>query len=211
MTDTPVINPGLISRVTNILLRPAQEWEVIRAEPSSVQSLFVGYAVILAAIGPIAELIGGQIFGISFLGVTWRPDLSAALAGAVVGYVTSLAGVFLLGLVIEALAPTFGGSKDRLLAMKVAVYSWTAAWLAGIFGLVPALGILALLGLYSLYLLYLGLGRLMGAPPNQALVYTLVTIVVAVVIFMVVGWLSSQVIGMFGDRPTVGDVRFSFG
>ena len=34
----------------------------------------------------------------------------------------------------------------------MATYSSTGAWLAGVLGLVPALGILGILGLYSLYL-----------------------------------------------------------
>jgi hypothetical protein len=207
MSDTSsVINPGLIARVKNIILKPAQEWEVIKAEPSSVQALFVGYAMILAAIGPICELIGGQLFGYGVLGVHWRPDLVAAIAGAVAGYVTALVGVFLLGLVIENLAPSFGGVKDPLRAMKVAVYSSTAGWLVGVFSLVPALSALAILALYGLYLLYLGLPSLMEAPKDRALVFTIVTVIVAIVVFVVVGWVSSQVTGLFGGGPDLGDV-----
>lgn len=207
MTDaSPAINPGLIERIKNIILKPAQEWEVIKNEPASVQSLFLGYAVILAAIGPVCELIGGQIFGYGAFGVHWRPDLIAAIAGAVAGYITSLVGVFLLGLVIENLAPSFGGVKDQLRAMKVAVYSSTAGWLVGVFGLVPALGVLAILGLYGLYLLYLGLPRLMEAPQDKALVFTIVTVIVAVIVFLVVGWVSGAVVNAFGGGPDITDV-----
>ncbi len=108
-------------------------------------------------------------------------------------YVLGLAGVFLLGLVIEALAPTFGGTKDRLQAMKVAVYSSTAAWVAGIFGIFPPLAILSLVGLYGLYLLYLGLPKLMKAPQEKALAYTAVSVVAYIVIFIVVGAIASAV------------------
>lgn len=212
MSDaSSLINPGLVARVRNILTRPAQEWEVIKAEPSSVQGLFVGYAMILAAIEPICRLIGGQVFGYGGFGLHWRPDLMAAIAGALAGYVTSLIGVFLVGIVIENLAPSFGGVKDRLASMKVAVYSWTAAWLAGVFSLVPALGVLGLVGLYSLYLLYLGLPRLTQAPQDRSLVFTLVTIVIAIIVFIIVGWITGQVIGLFGGGPSVGDVTFRFG
>ncbi len=197
---------GLVSRVKNILLAPAAEWTRIELEPATVKGLFVGYACILAAIGPLATLIGGQLFGYHALFASFRPSLIGAISQAIVQYVLGLAGVFLLGLVIEALAPTFGGTKDRLQAMKVAVYSSTAAWVAGIFGIFPPLAILSLVGLYGLYLLYLGLPKLMKAPQEKALAYTAVSVVAYIVIFIVVGAIASAVAGagMLGAAGAAG-------
>ena len=178
---------GLISRVKNILLSPNAEWARIDLEPATIKGLYLGYACILAAIGPLASLIGGQLFGASTLFGAIHPSLVAAVSGAIVSYLLSLAGVFVLALVIEALAPTFGGTKDRVQAMKVAVYSSTASWVAGIFGLIPALAILSLVGLYSLYLLYLGLPKLMKTPQDKALAYTALVVVAYIVIFVVIG------------------------
>ena len=39
-------------------------------------------------------------------------------------------GVFIVAFVVDALAPTFGGRKDFISAMKVAAFAPTAAWLA---------------------------------------------------------------------------------
>src|SRR3546814_386237 len=91
-------------------------------------------------------------------------------------YVLTLAAIYIVALVIDALAPTFGGQKNPIQALKVAVYSGTAGWVAGIASLLPTLAILGGLvgGLYSLYLLYLGLPRLMKAPEDKAVVYTVV-------------------------------------
>ncbi len=186
---------GLISRVKNILLSPNAEWARIDLEPATVKGLFVGYACILAAIGPLATLIGRQLFGFHVLFVSYRPSLVGGIAGAVVQYVLGLAGVFLLGLVIEALAPSFGGTKDRVQAMKVAVYSSTAAWVAGIFGLFPPLAILSIVGLYSLYLLYLGIPKVMKAPQEKSLGYTAVAVVVYILIYVVIGAVTSAVVG----------------
>ena len=184
---------GLFSRVKNILLSPNTEWARIDLEPASVKGLFVGYACILAAIGPLASLIGGQLFGLHILLVSYHPSLLGAIARAVVSYLLSLGSVFVLGLIIDGLAPTFGGAKKQVQAMKVAVYSSTASWVAGIFGLVPALAILSLVGLYSLYLLYLGLPKLMKTPQDKALGYTALVVVAYIVIFLVVAWVTSMV------------------
>jgi hypothetical protein len=76
-------------------------------------------------------------------------------------------------------------------AFKVAAFAPVATWLAGAFHLLPALSILGLLGLYSLYLLYLGLPRLMKTPPEKAMPYTIVVIIVGIVISLIVGAVSA--------------------
>jgi uncharacterized protein YqgC (DUF456 family) len=75
----------------------------------------------------------------------------------VLGYGLSLAMVYVLALIADALAPSFGGQKREMSALKLVAYSSTAAMVGGIFAMIPALGALTLLAaLYSLYLLYLG-------------------------------------------------------
>ena len=193
MTDAPSNNPppaasGVIQRARDILLKPGETWPIIAAEPATTQSIYVPYVVALAAIGPLAGLIGGQVFGITVLGVTYHPPLAGALVSAVVSYFLSLATVFILALVIDGLAPNFGGQKNQIQALKVAAYTGTAGWVGGIFGLIPALALIgALFGLYGLYILYLGLPVLMKAPEDKAFGYTAVVIIVAIVLFLVVG------------------------
>ncbi len=108
------------------------------------------------------------------------------------GYVLTLVGVYVLALIIDALAPTFNGQKNQIQALKVAAYSSTASWVAGVFALVPGLRILTILGLYSLYLLYTGLPVLMKAPQDKAMGYTAVVIVAAIVLFMLVGIVAGE-------------------
>ena len=176
----------LQQRIKNILFSPASEWDRIAAEPATVKGLYTGYACILAAIGPIARLIGGQVFGRHGFFLTVHPSLIGAIVSAIVDYVLSLAGVFLLALVIDILAPSFGGTRSRIQALKVAVYSWTAAWIFAIFQLVPPVSALSIIGVYSLYLMYLGIPKLMKAPADKAVVYAVLTIAVAMAIWIVV-------------------------
>src|SRR3546814_7289455 len=101
-------------------------------------------------------------------------------------------GVWVLAWIINALAPTFEATRNPVQAMKVAAYSATAAWVAGVFQIVPSLGwIGAILGLYSLYLLYLGLPILMKAPAAKAMAYPLAPIVAAIVLFFVIGAITA--------------------
>jgi hypothetical protein len=191
------ISPGFIARVQNILLKPKSEWQVIEREQATTQSLFLGYACILAAIPAIAALIGG-LFPVCILGVCVSHNIIFVVVGAIVSYVGSLVGTYAIGMIINMLAPSFGGQPNPTQAMKVAVYSFTASWLAGIFTIWPPLGILGIVGLYSLYLLYLGLPELMKSPPDKALGYTIVAILLGLLVFIVVGVITGivETIGM---------------
>jgi hypothetical protein len=179
---------GLFARAINILMRPKAEWEVIASEQASVRGLILGYAAILAAIPAIARVVNGLMphcFTFFVTACTTQSPIWVGV-GAIASYLVSLASVFAIGLIIDALAPSFGGEKNQVQAMKVAVYSWTAAWLAGVFIIVPWVGgLLSLAGLYSLYLLYAGLTPLMKSPPDRTPIYTVVVVVLAVVIFVV--------------------------
>jgi hypothetical protein len=190
---------NLVERVRRILLMPREEWRVIDAEAETPASLYTGYILPLAAIGPIAQVIGYSVFGVSFLGTTYRTPLASAVTGAIVTYALTLVGVFVLALVIDALAPTFGGTRSQIQALKVAAYSSTASWLAGVFAILPGLRVLGILGLYSLYLLYLGLPILMKTPAERAMGYTVLVVIAAIVLFMLVGLVAGALVA-----PTFG-------
>jgi Yip1-like protein len=188
---------SIIDRVKNICLTPNTEWPIIASEPSSTGSLIGGYVAPLAAVGAVAGLIGGSIIGQSglFTG-TYRVPLAAGLVLACWTVIGAIIGVVLIAFIINALAPTFGGEKNSGRAMKVAVYSFTPAWVAGVLQIIPALGILGILaGLYGLYLLYLGLPVLMKAPRDKAAGYTVVTVVCAIVVMAVVTAVGGLMIG----------------
>ena len=192
----PAVDPALIARVKGVLLQPQAEWRIIDAEFATEKSLFTRYAMILAAIGPVAGLIGGVAFS--------HTPIVSALVLAIVSYVLSLAGVFILGLIINALASSFGGVPNRIQAMKLAVYAYTAAWVAGIFNLVPALSVLTVIGgIYSLVLLFLGLPVLMRTPEDKKVVYFIVIllagVVLSVILFAILGAIATAFVVSTGS------------
>jgi hypothetical protein len=192
---------NLVERVKNIIISPKQEWEVIAGETTSIVDLYKTYIIFLAVIGPIASIIGMSVVGMN-LGIfgTYRVPIITAVISGVVRFALTLAGVYILALIIDALAPSFAGEKNMDQAFKVATYSSTPMWLVGIFGIIPVLGILAILGLYGIYLLYLGLPVLMKSPKEKAVVYTIVVIVAGFVISLVVGLIA----GLFISAPMAG-------
>ena len=206
-------NPGsspLVDRVKNILLTPRTEWPRIDAEPATESGIFKSYVMILAAIGPVAALIGQQLVGYSGYGISYKPTLAFSLGTAIFSYALSLAAIWVLAKIINWLAPTFGGTSDSLKALKVAAYAWTPAFLAGIFQLIPALSILGLAGLYSLYLLYLGLPVLMKASAEKAVGYTVAVCVGAILLWLLVGILTVALVGAVAPTtPAPGTVTYT--
>jgi hypothetical protein len=188
----------LIERVQRILVSPKTEWPVIAAEPDTTAGIYKNYLLILAAIGPVALFIKMTLIGstVPFLG-TFRTPIGAGLVQLVIGYALSLVAVYLFALIINALAPTFGGQKDSLQALKTAAYAMTASWIAGIAQILPFIGILVVIAgaVYSIYTLYLGLPVTMKSPPEKAAGYTAVTCIAAIVLFWIIGIVVGSIVG----------------
>jgi hypothetical protein len=183
---------NVMERAKRILLQPKETWVAIESESTDAATLFTRYYMILAAIPVVCGFIGLSLIGFGGFGVTVRVPLVSGLVNMVVSYVLSLVGVFVLALIIDALAPAFGGQKSQIQALKVAVYASTAAMLGGVFSLLPALAMLGLLAaLYSIYLLYTGLPVLMKSAPEKSVAYTVVVIIAAIVMGVVIGAVSS--------------------
>jgi hypothetical protein len=159
-------------RAQAILADPNGEWGKIETEPSDAAFLLTGYVVPLALVPALSGLIGACFIGAVMPdGTTVRATLVDGLFGAVFGYVATCASVLLLGLVIDVSAPLFGGRRNFDNAFKLAVYSYTPVWLAGIFLLAPGLRFLALTSLYGVRLLWVGLPPLMKMPPSRVPVF----------------------------------------
>ena len=171
---------NVVDRAKNLILHPRQEWEAIAAEPHTVQDLYTGYVMILAAIPAVCYFIGFSLVGPTFVGVGYRVPIAHGVAHMISLYVLTIGFVYALAAFIDSLAPKFGGERNFIQSFKIAAFAPTPAWLAGIFYLIPAFSILTLLGLYSLYLLYMGLPRLMHVPEDKALPYTAVAVMIAV-------------------------------
>jgi hypothetical protein len=199
----PVGGGGMIGRIQRLILKPKEEWPAIDAEPMTVQGILMGWVAPLAAIGPIAHLIQGQVFPMSFFGVTWRPPLIGSIVTAILAWALTIGLTYVWALIIDALAPSFGGTKNPVSALKVAAFSATAGWIAAVLGILPALGIIGgLIGLYNIYLLWVGGPMLMKVPQDKAVGFVVVSIIVGVVAMFVAGLVAVAIGGaMFAMTP----------
>jgi len=184
---------NLIERVKNILLQPKEEWAKIATEAATPQSLYLGYIMILAAIGPIVTLLGLGGFG-----------AGVGIRVAILGYINSLVAVAVLALIVDFLSTKFGGTKDFVAALKLTAYSFTAAWVAQIALLIPFLGRVVVLvaGIYGFYIFFLGAPVLKKCAADKAVTFTIVVLLCAVVLMYL---LILTVFNMGGASAGMGD------
>ncbi len=167
---------SITNRVKNLITKPEAEWDVIAGESATIQGLYKNYAMILAAIPAIVGFLAFEMAAPKAIG--------HALLALIAGYILALLGIAVLAFVVDFLAPKFKGTSNQINAFKLAIYSATPAWIAGLFLIIPIVGpVLALVGVvYSLYLFFLGVPKLMKCPKDQAVIFTIVALVVNVVV-----------------------------
>jgi len=188
----------LIPRIQGIILKPKEEWGKIKQQPSSVSDLFMKYVLIL--------VIGRGLIGYSVPFVGWvRAGIGRALLQGIFYYVLTAASVYLLGIIINALAPSFGSKQNQEKAMNLAVFSMTPAWVAGILYIIPQLSILVLLAsLYGIYIFYLGFSSsIMETPKEKVVGYFIVTIIVSIVLYAIIWTVLGAVFAVSGGLGAI--------
>jgi hypothetical protein len=194
---------SFLARAMNMILSPAREWRVIAEEKRTMRSLLGRYVIPMALIPAIACFIGYGLVGAN--GILFR--MSGPYWGismALNSFITSLAVYFLGTILIDKLAPGFGASRDPGRSAQLVAYSYTPAWLAGIFYALPGWQQGVVLGLYSVYIFYVGLLEIKPLPEDQRVAYTVVSAVLLITIRFLVGLLLSDLIYSFASAPPTG-------
>src|SRR5215469_7279225 len=105
---------NLVERAKNILLTPKTEWGVIEPETTPRKDLILGYVLPLALIPAIVTFISMSLIGVGlgFLGGHTTFGIGLGIGMAVWRLVAAVLGVFVIAFIIDALAPSFGGTKN---------------------------------------------------------------------------------------------------
>ena len=194
---------SLIDRVKNMITSPAQEWDVIASEQPDTGKIITGYVLPLAGAAALAAFIGYGFIGTNYFGVRVA-GINWGLHQAISVLVGAIAGVFISAFVIDALAPSFASEKNMGRSVQLVAYSYTPGWVGGLLAIIPSIALIGVLaGLYGLYLLYIGLPKLKKTPEDKHLVYFIVSLLVIIVVYIVIGMLMSAILPGMG-RPYDG-------
>jgi len=192
---------NIIERVKNILVAPKKEWDVIAAEEGSVSSVLTTYVLPLSLIGAAATLIGwgliGKSYSFGFLGDYTVKGWDIGIKYAIISLVSVTVGYFITSFVVDALAPSFGSEKNLNKSAQFVGYSYTPSLVGAVLGVFPSVAWLgALFGIYGIYLMYLGLGPVKKTPDDKKVVYLVVSIIVLVAVYFVIGLILASIFGL---------------
>jgi hypothetical protein len=186
------INIGMIFKRAIVVIKSQKStMEGLKGERMEMSDL-ITYVGVLAVLPLVGMIIGSSLIGYSFWGVRLRLPLGDSIIGGILGYIFTIVGVLILGVLIDALAPSFSGKSNRIQALKLAACTITPGLLFGILHIIPDLGILvALAGLYGLYILYSGIPVMMEAPKEKVIGYTVVVIILYIIVWAIISWIPS--------------------
>lgn len=186
---------SIIARVKEILTHTDAAWEKIKGEPSTINSIYRDYLLVLAAIGPIFGFIKGSIIGYSFYNITYRETFFRGLVDAVLQYGFGLLMIYVMALILEKLAPKFGGSANILNSFKLVAYSYTPAFLAGAFIIVPYVAILVSIVavILSIFIFFKGLPKLITIPADRQITYIVASVLCMIVATFILGLIVAAV------------------
>ncbi|HXQ28783.1 MAG TPA: YIP1 family protein [Gemmatimonadales bacterium] len=158
-----------------MLTHTRAEWAAVGAAQMTPRSIYLGFLLPMAALGPLATTLGTILSGgeRTSLAGTYTLSVPSAILAGVLEYAFNLGAIWGLALLIDRLAPAFQAQQGRVEALKLAAFGATPYWVGGLLGLIPKLApVGVLLGLYSLRLYSLGLPTLMRAPGDRLSSYT---------------------------------------
>ena len=137
---------SIVERAYSIILGPSEEWDVIANERVSAGGIFIGYAMIFAAIPVVIETMIIAYFGKDFaytsatssalqqVGVT-----PLVLMGAI-KYVTALFALLVMCFLVNSDSAMFNGWSSMVVGTNLVVYASTPMWVAGPISILPYIG-----------------------------------------------------------------------
>ncbi|MDA4135525.1 MAG: YIP1 family protein [Thaumarchaeota archaeon] len=152
-----------------------------------LKSLMINYVAVLATIPFFATLLGDLWY------YAHDGKYASAIPAAIFAYILELVAIFVLGIVIWKVGPSFGTKVSQDMATTLAAYVYTPVFLISIVYLIPPISLLVIVGLlYGLYIFYKGVPILLNTPQDKVLVYVIVVLVVA----LVIGFVFSALAGI---------------
>ncbi len=182
-----------IGRSVQIVTQETTEWPRFMAEENERAAL-IRYGITLIIAANVAQAIGSMIVtaGFAFIGL-WAPYFLAMHALRLAFEITAL---FFVPKILSTLAPSFGGSKNELSALKLYVYAMTPAWLGMVLMFIPILGWIAALagGIYAFYLFWMHSAEAMTVPEDKKVGYVLFSILIVAVIYWIITLIVTAIV-----------------
>ena len=196
----PIEPIKILQRVIDLMTSPRNTWYHIQEEREDGRNLILHYSAVLAAAYIALGFLGKIIF---LPGFSFHFFYSLAALGIMVG------ALFLLGVLTNLLAPSFGTIRNEEAAFRLIAYASTGIWVVGMLTVIPRLHPLAFVGgfVYTAILFYEGCQVVMGTPREKAWQFTLATMASWFLVVLVALWVVGQIVALV-FAPNIMLVKF---
>jgi len=178
----------IINQAKDLVINPAGTLKKLKDEKVEFNDIIIYLAIV-----GFPTFIG-LLIGYGFLWWGGGNLIGYAFAIAIITYIMAIIGVIIFGHILNAIAPNFKTTQNKMQALKLVSYAATPWLLLGIVNIFPAAGLISLLGgLYGLYILYIGIPILMGTGKEQHLGLFVVGLIIYIVIMGIINWLTSWI------------------
>lgn len=191
---------GRITRIVSTVAKdPESGWPQIQEEYGTVKSLFLNFILPLLALTALCNLINVAVFGMMVPESTtaFKTPMGIALVGVVIFIISKGAMLYIGGMILAKLAPTFNGNTTDLRCMRLLAFAYGLSWIASIATLIPIIGWLVALAasIYGLYLFYKGIPVMTSVPAEKTLMYAIVSIIIMIVVGFLIATLTAGMTG----------------
>lgn len=174
---------ALANRVGNMLFRPMTEWQAIKDESATYKDILFRYVAILAVIPPAAAIAGRYLLDRKISNSVIQSSFGYIAFTNLLWYCMYVLNVVIAGAIITAIVTTPESRWSGLQGFKIAAYSFTPFFIAGLIAVFPKMGWIVYAAiLYSFYLLYQGIISLSTVGRKHAIGYAIASFLSAAVI-----------------------------
>lgn len=173
----------LVQSTVEIILNPANAWEIIESRKESVGYLLWNLFLPLILLAAVSALLGSLLFT--------NPGLTKAysvIAG--VRYLLMFLLV-LLGttLIFTEITNLFHAGRDFNISFKIIAYSLVPFLLCQVLSLLfESLIFVNVLALFGLYICWTGIGKLINPPEKQVPFLLISATLVFIILFIIINW-----------------------
>ena len=184
----------IFTRISNLMLHSAKEWDAIATENRSRKAVYVQFVAPLLCLMTIASIIGTWFNASRELYSSTFELCRIAICQIAILWTSISVGLYFSSFLITEILAQQIGSKDHNKSFAMMAYASSAAYLTIIIVLLfPFFYELLILAFYSCYLYWRGIPRLIQINGQKRMIYGIFSFIIVLLIFSLMFFLFNKI------------------
>lgn len=178
----------LVQRVIQLLLKPAEEWQVIANERPNKKELLIRYVLVLAIVPAVCSFLYYAVFS--------EYTVIYGVVKAISQYLLAITMVYVSSIITDKLSPSFEAEHNPERSFQLVTYAMTPVWVSSILWLVPGISVVSsIIGFaYMLYILMKGIPVMKQPLEEKVKGFTILLSIIMFILFLLIGAIISFIL-----------------